>query len=36
MPMKAPLTMTATITVVGSVTPAAMTAMTMPRPVRLA
>ncbi len=36
MPMKAPLTTTATITVVGSPTPAAMTAMTTARPSRLA
>ncbi len=36
MPMKAPLTMTATMTTDGVSTPAAMTAMTMPRPSRLA
>lgn len=36
MPMKAPLTTTATITTRGESTPAAMTAMTIPRPSRLA
>ena len=35
-PMNAPLTMTATITVTGLLTPAAMTVMTIPSPTRLA
>ena len=36
MPMKAPLAMTATTTTVGVSTPAAISAITMPRPSRLA